>query len=198
MRLLLQVSLSSSAAIIALAGCGASAYAQTLSGSATVTDADTVVITGEPIRLQGIDAPETDQICLDSKNGLWHCGIEARNRLVRHIGSRPISCATHGKDVYCRRLATCSTNDSDLGAWLVGEGLALAFIRYSHVYVADEAIARAAQNGMWTGAFIAPWDWRARTASTAVLGAYKLYPHCSETSRLVGSAFDVGSIATGF
>ena len=26
---------------------------------------------------------------------------------------------------------------------------------------------------MWAGAFIAPWDWRARTASTAILGSYK-------------------------
>ena len=64
-------------------------------------------------------------------------------------------------------------DDGDLGAWLVGEGLGLAFIRYSHVYVADEAIARTAQKCMWTGAFVAPWDWRARTASTAILGAYK-------------------------
>jgi len=26
---------------------------------------------------------------------------------------------------------------------------------------------------MWAGAFIAPWDWRTRTASTAILGSYK-------------------------
>ena len=49
----------------------------------------------------------------------------------------------------------------------------MAFIRYSKAYVAEEATARSAQKGMWAGAFIAPWDWRTRTASTAILGSYK-------------------------
>jgi hypothetical protein len=34
-------------------------------------------------------------------------------------------------------------------------------------------MARSAQKGMWAGAFIAPWDWRARTVSTALLGSYR-------------------------
>src|SRR5215470_15977201 len=45
--------------------------AETLTGPATVVDADTIVVGGERIRLQGIDAPETDQICLDSKGVVW-------------------------------------------------------------------------------------------------------------------------------
>jgi hypothetical protein len=49
----------------------------------------------------------------------------------------------------------------------------MAFIRYSSAYVAEEAMARSAQKGMWAGAFIASWDWRSRTASTAILGSYK-------------------------
>jgi hypothetical protein len=54
--------------IVALAvACCASACAQTLTGTATITDADTIVVGGETIRLQGVDAPETDQICLDSR-----------------------------------------------------------------------------------------------------------------------------------
>jgi endonuclease YncB( thermonuclease family) len=150
-----------------------SARAQTLTGTVSVTDADTIVIGGERIRLQGVDAPETDQICLDNRGTLWNCWSDARDRLIRHIGSRQTSCVTNGKDAYGRWLATCSTNEGDLSAWLVREGLGLAFIRYSSAYVAEEAIARSAQKGMWAGAFIAPWDWRARTASTAILGSYK-------------------------
>ena len=54
--------------VVALAtACCASACAQTLTGTATITDADTIVIGGETIRLQGIDAPETDQVCLDNR-----------------------------------------------------------------------------------------------------------------------------------
>jgi endonuclease YncB( thermonuclease family) len=153
--------------------CCASACAQTLTGIARITDADTIVIGTETIRLQGVDAPETDQICLDSRGALWNCGIDARDRLVRYIGSRETSCVTNGKDVFGRRLATCSTNEGDLSVWLVREGLALAFVRYSSAYAPEEVIARSAPKGMWAGAFIAPWDWRARTASTAILGSYR-------------------------
>jgi endonuclease YncB( thermonuclease family) len=160
--------------ILAMAvACCASAHAQTLTGTARVTDADTILIGNERIRLQGVDAPETDQICLDSRGAVWNCGTDARDRLIRHIGSREISCVTNGKDAFGRCLATCSTSEGDLSAWLVREGLGMAFIRYSNAYVAEEAIARSAQKGMWAGAFIAPWDWRARTASTAILGPYK-------------------------
>jgi len=153
--------------------CCASAYAQTLTGTARVTDADTILIGSERIRLQGVDAPETDQICLDSRGAVWNCGIDARDRLIQHIGSRETSCVTNGKDVFGRWLATCSTSEEDLSAWLVREGLGVAFIRYSNAYVAEEATARSAQKGMWAGAFIAPWDWRSRTANTAILGSYK-------------------------
>jgi endonuclease YncB( thermonuclease family) len=144
-----------------------------LTGTVSVTDADTIVIGGERIRLQGVDAPETDQICLDNRGTLWNCGIDARDRLIRHIGSRETSCVTNGKDAFGRWLATCSTNEGDLSAWLVREGFGLAFIRYSNAYVAEESNARSAQKGMWAGAFIAPWDWRARTVRTAILGSYK-------------------------
>lgn len=70
--------------ILAMAvACCASAYAQTLTGTARVTDADTIQIGSERIRLQGVDAPETDQICLDSRGAVWNCGIDARDRLIQ-------------------------------------------------------------------------------------------------------------------
>ena len=161
--------------IVAMAvACCASAYGQTLTGTATIIDADTIVIGSEKIRFQGVDAPETDQICLDRRGAVWKCGIDARDRLIRYIGARETSCVTNGKkDVFGRWLATCSTSEGDLSAWLVREGLGVAFIRYSKAYVAEEATARSAQQGMWAGAFIAPWDWRSRTANTAILGSYK-------------------------
>jgi endonuclease YncB( thermonuclease family) len=161
--------------IVAMAvACCTSAYGQTLTGTATIIDADTIVIGSERIRFQGVDAPETDQICLDRRGAVWNCGIDARDGLIRrYIGARETSCVTNGKDVFGRWLATCSTSEGDLSAWLVREGLGVAFIRYSKAYVAEEATARSAQQGMWAGAFIAPWDWRSRTANTAILGSYK-------------------------
>jgi endonuclease YncB( thermonuclease family) len=146
------------------------AHAQTFTGPARVVDGDTLAIGGERIRLQGIGAPEIDQVCLDDKGLLWRCGIVACDRLIQHIGARPTFCLTSGKDIYGRWLATC-TVDGDLGAWLVAEGLALAFVRYSHAYVADEAVARNARKGLWAGAFVVPWDWRWRIADAVILGA---------------------------
>jgi endonuclease YncB( thermonuclease family) len=44
--------------ILAMAvACCASAYAQTLTGTARILDADTILIGSERIRLQGVDAP---------------------------------------------------------------------------------------------------------------------------------------------
>ena len=54
---------------------------------------------------------------------------------------------------------------------MVREGYALAFVKYSTVYVDDEIAAREAQRGLWSGAFIAPWDWRHRDKGTVVLVA---------------------------
>jgi hypothetical protein len=55
--------------------------------------------------------------------------------------------------------------------WMVANGWALSFTRYSHAYDNDESLARASAKGLWAGAFIAPWDWRARNENTVVLGA---------------------------
>lgn len=41
--------------------------AATISGVPRVVDGDTVVIRETKVRLEGIDAPETDQICLNAK-----------------------------------------------------------------------------------------------------------------------------------
>jgi hypothetical protein len=54
---------------------------------------------------------------------------------------------------------------------MVEQGWALAFVKYSSVYVHAEEDARANQRGLWQGAFIAPWDWRHRDRQTTVLGA---------------------------
>ena len=64
-----------------------SASAMDLQGSATITDGDTVIISGQKVRLIGIDAPETDQLCVDSKGKLWTCGIAARDALIWKAGN---------------------------------------------------------------------------------------------------------------
>ena len=78
--------------------------------------------------------------------------------------------ANRGTDRYGRTLAVCSVAGDDLNAWMVREGWALAFVRYSTAYVKEEEKAHSAERGLWRGAFIAPWDWRHRDKGTTILG----------------------------
>jgi hypothetical protein len=58
-----------------------------------------------------------------------------------------------------------------LNAFMVREGLALDYAKYSREHIREEDAAREQERGMWAGAFIAPWDWRHRDRNTIILGA---------------------------
>src|SRR5260370_14074913 len=53
---------------------------------------------------------------------------------------------------------------------MVREVWALAYVQYSREYVGNEAAAREQRKGVWSGAFIAPWEWRHRNKQTVILG----------------------------
>jgi endonuclease YncB( thermonuclease family) len=146
-------------------------FAAEVKGVPQIVDADTVYVGTQKIRLSGVDAPETDQICLDSRGQNSSCGLEAKNRLQEHSGNRLWICQLSGIDRYGRNLGTCSIEGEDVSRWLVFNGWALAFRRYSTAYVADEDYAREHKSGLWSGAFVAPWEWRQRGAKTTILGA---------------------------
>src|SRR3974390_566629 len=150
------------------------AQAADLAGLPRVVDGDTLVIGGTRVRLVGIDAPETDQFCLNAVGVRWACGIEARDRLAAHIANREIRCSSNTIDVYRRELGLCNLAGEDLNAWMVREGWALAYVQYSSTYAHAEEDARKHQRGLWQGAFIAPWDWRHRNTKTVILGAYSV------------------------
>ncbi len=60
-----------------------------MTGTASVIDGDTIEVHGQRIRLHGIDAPESRQLCrLDSKP--WQCGKDATNALADKIASSQI------------------------------------------------------------------------------------------------------------
>ena len=52
------------------------ALAQTITGPARVIDGDTLGVSGQRIRLHGIDAPEKNQTC-QIEGTPWACGIAA-------------------------------------------------------------------------------------------------------------------------
>ncbi len=130
-----------------------------MTGQASVIDGDTIELHGQRIRLRGIDAPESGQLCyIGGKR--WRCGKDAANVLADLIDRRPVACQERDRDRYGRVVAVCRVAGQDLGAWLVGNGLALAYRRYSTAYVRQEAEARSARRGLWAGAFMKPWRWR--------------------------------------
>ncbi|MGY4402835.1 thermonuclease family protein [Bradyrhizobium sp. USDA 3315] len=143
-------------------------YAFELRAIPQIVDADTVRLGTIKVQLQGIDAPEIDQICTDAGGKTRDCGVEARETLKRYAGSKTWVCRLSGTDRYHRELGTCSVDGEDISSWLVRNGWALAFRRYPVAYV---EFAKRKQLGLWSGAFVAPWDWRHRSSNTTILGA---------------------------
>jgi endonuclease YncB( thermonuclease family) len=131
-------------------------------GVASVIDGDTIQIHGQRIRLFGIDAPESSQPCARSTGERWRCGQQASFALTNRIGRATVSCQPHDLDRYGRIVAVCFQESEDLNRWMVANGWAVAFRRYSLDYVADEAAVRRSQANIWSGNFDMPWDWRAR------------------------------------
>ncbi len=101
----------------------------------------------------------------------------ARDELVKHVDSKTWTCHVRQTDRRGRSVARCEVDGEDIQKWLVKNGWALAYARFSHDYDADEKAAREAKAGMWQGAFIAPWDWRVRNKKTTILGAAKPPPN---------------------
>jgi endonuclease YncB( thermonuclease family) len=157
--------------VLLLAALAPPIFAGEITGTPRIVDGDTVEIGHVKIRLSGIDAPETDQICLDANGQRWACGIAARDELIKHSNGQRWECETAGTDQYGRSLCNCFIEGEDVSAWIVRSGWALSFVRYSHAYDADEVAAREAQAGVWSGSFIAPWDWRHRNKTAVILGA---------------------------
>ena len=137
---------------------------------------------GTKFRLDGIDAPEVDQNCLDAEGALYACGLKATQELKAYIAGRPIQCSDRGPDTAYRkrRIGQCSVEGIDLHHWLVQQGWAINFEPYAKErFKVDEADARAGQFGMWKGCFVAPRDFRRWNKRTATL----LGPNCPEDAR---------------
>ncbi len=124
-----------------------------------VIDGDTIHLNGEKIRFSGIDTPELKQTC-SKNNEIIFCGIEAKKLLADKIASNEIKCISEGKDQYKRTLAECFVNDLSLSSYLVKNGYAFAYRKYSKKFIADEDFARSNNLGIWSMKFEYPWDWR--------------------------------------
>lgn len=101
------------------------ALAREVSGTARVRDADTIVVAGTPVRLNGIDAPENST----------RAGRDATNFMKRLLRGETVACSLNGDKTYDRWVGVCyiavDGQWSDIGAIVVANGHALDCRRYS-------------------------------------------------------------------
>ena len=124
-----------------------------------IIDGDTIRIGDERIRFSGIDAPELDQTC-QLNNSIFLCGQVSKKILIDKFLDQKINCIAEGKDRYGRTLAECFVKGVSLSSFLVREGYAFAYRKYSKKYILDEEYAQSNNLGMWGMDFVFPWDYR--------------------------------------
>ena len=124
-----------------------------------VTDGDTIRIGDERIRFSGIDAPEIKQTCIYQEIE-FKCGEFSKNLLIEKISNQEVSCIRESTDQYGRTLAECFVGKESLSSYLVREGYAFAYRKYSDKFIPDEEYAQSKGNGMWSMDFMFPWDFR--------------------------------------
>ena len=124
-----------------------------------VTDGDTIRIGDERIRFSGIDAPEIKQTCIYQEIE-FKCGEFSKNLLIKKISNQQVNCIRESKDQYGRTLAECFVGKESLSSYLVREGYAFAYRKYSNKFILDEEYAQSKGNGMWSMDFMFPWDFR--------------------------------------
>jgi hypothetical protein len=124
--------------------------------------------------LDGIDAPEFNQVCLDEKGQEWKCGLAARDGLAKLIENCAVQCEDKGPDKVHpdRRIGICTFEGVELNKWLVREGWAVNFEPYAKGrFLRDQADAAKNLRGIWKGCFAAPTDWRHWKKDAPLMGS---------------------------
>lgn len=146
---------------------------------AVVRDAGTLQLGDTVFRLNGIDAPAFDQTCVDNHAEPWPCGVEARDQLVKLIGSGEVHCVDLGAD----DTSSKSSNRRNGFCTVAGQSTSLnqAMVRLGYAmnlepsakghFKADETTAQEARAGLWKGCFAAPQHFRQGLKTAPLFGA---------------------------
>jgi len=135
--------------------------ASDLTGQASVIDGDTIEIHRTRIRIHGIDAPESSQLCRGADSNLYRCGQRAAIALADFIARRPVECVDIDQRTFNRVVAICTVEGVDIADWLVRNGLAVDWPKYSRGgYAEAQAEAQKQERGIWRGTFVEPWRYR--------------------------------------
>ena len=135
-------------------------------GKAIVVDGDTIKIKGEKIRFGGIDAPESyyrgkKQTCIEDNKKVF-CGQISKDKLIEKIGNNSLNCKIEkNKDRYKRSVGECFLKDESLSVFMVRNGYAFDWPRYSKgKFANDQEYAKKNKLGIWNMQFEYPWLWK--------------------------------------
>ncbi|MFP4003756.1 MAG: thermonuclease family protein [Alphaproteobacteria bacterium] len=133
-------------------------------------DADTLRFGANDYRLWGIDALQTEQICVaaNKETKRVHCGKQAREALLKLMNSVPpskISCRFPDQAHYPRTIS-CRAGGQDVAEFLVRQGYAFPIRTGWHRYRDARRAAIADNAGAWGTTFLYPWRWK-RAANCA-------------------------------
>jgi endonuclease YncB( thermonuclease family) len=140
-----------------------------------VKDGGTIQLTGTTYRLDGVDAPAFDQLCLNEFADAYACGADAREQLAKLIGDHAVRCDDLGADKSFAKwhigICTVEGTAASLNQQLVQKGLALAAASSLKANLKDDAAAAKKDRlGLWKGCFVAGSDFRRGNKTTALLG----------------------------
>ena len=121
-----------------------------ISGKAIIIDGDTIKIKGETIRFGGIDTPEKKQI------GHIFSKIKLQNKIKNKI----ITCVRESeKDRWGRTIAECFVKDQSISSFMVKNGYACDYVKYSNKKFAKEQLhAKSKKLGIWKMDFDTSWE----------------------------------------
>ena len=130
-----------------------------LADEIVVKDGDSLEIGERRIRLDGIDAPEYPQICLNKEGKEYPCGKEALQFLENLTAGKDVDCrCLPHKDRYHREICECFAGDICINGAMISAGWAVAY--RDKTYLSREKDAKENKRGIWQGKFMRPAIYR--------------------------------------
>ena len=91
-----------------------------VTGSVRVRDGDTIVVSGIPVRLQGLHCPENGE----------PGGADATAAMRSLTSGNTVQCTLNGERTYDRSVGTCFADGQDLASMLIRQGVCARCPRY--------------------------------------------------------------------
>ena len=146
--------------------------------AAVIGDGDTFSVGDVSFRLDGIDAPGADQICIRPDGERWPCGQDMRGVLENMMRDGIVLCERRDgvsdlppRESYGRPIVACSVRregavDLDIATQMVLRGAAVGYNEDD--FVEEQREAREDQRGLWAACTLNPQTWRHNAPARAV------------------------------